>query len=167
MELAEHVPPGYGSRVERWKHCAGAKLSLDSGGLAVLAELLLRGAQAPGELRQHAARMHPLESLADLGFVTEKLQARGLIRRMAPGTGSRAERWQHCLGEYAAPAGRSPLPETPEEVLARHDKEREKQPAAPSPPEAGPVIAEPRNLEERVRILEARLAELERWARER
>jgi hypothetical protein len=81
---------------------------------------------------------------------------------MPPGSGSRVERWQHCLGEYAAPAGSTPLPDTPEEVLARHDREPAPQPQAPQP-----ATAEPRNLEEWVRILEARLAELERWARER
>ena len=161
-DLAEHLPPGTGARVERWSHRSADKLSLDSAQLAVLAELLLRGAQAPGELRQRANRMHALTSLADLTFVTDKLLARGLIRRLAPGAGSRAERWQHCLGEYAAEGDHAPPPRTAEEVVARHDGEPSIASNAPAAPPVAPRSATESTLEERVSALERRIEKLER-----
>ena len=54
------------SRVDRFRHLLYEWLGVDKVELAVMAELLLRGAQTEGELRGRAARMEPIADLAAL-----------------------------------------------------------------------------------------------------
>ena len=75
-------------RVPKYKHLAYEWLGVDKVEMAVMTELLLRGAQALGELRGRAARMEPIADLAALKPVVAKLVARGLmIELTAPGRG--------------------------------------------------------------------------------
>lgn len=60
-----------GSRVDRWRHNCYDVWAVDKVELAILAELLLRGPQTEGELRQHAHRM---DAIADLDFLRQKLK---------------------------------------------------------------------------------------------
>jgi len=53
-------------RVVRWKHTLYDWLKVTKVELAVIAELLLRGSQSEGDLRQRASRMEPLPDLASL-----------------------------------------------------------------------------------------------------
>jgi uncharacterized protein YceH (UPF0502 family) len=73
-------------RVERWKHLAYEWLGLKDHPteMAVLAELLLRGAQTEGDLRARASRMAPLPDLAALQAALEYLAARGLVVYLSP-----------------------------------------------------------------------------------
>jgi uncharacterized protein YceH (UPF0502 family) len=68
-----------GGRVERWRHNLYEAWRVDKVELAVLAELLLRGAQTEGELRGRASRMEPIEDLEKLREVLRPLAERGLI----------------------------------------------------------------------------------------
>jgi uncharacterized protein YceH (UPF0502 family) len=79
-----------GARVERWRHNARETLDLLTPELAVLAELLMRGAQQPGELRARAARMAPIATLEALEEILAALEKRGFARRLPPPPGSRA-----------------------------------------------------------------------------
>jgi hypothetical protein len=103
-----------GGRVERYVHAAAETLGLPKPSLAVLAELLVRGPQARGELRGRASRMVPIATLEELGEVLERLEAKGLVATRPPAPGSRAPRVGHLLGgaeeESAAPiaAGLTP-----------------------------------------------------------
>lgn len=60
-----------GSRVDRWRHNLYEQWQVDKAELAILAELMLRGAQTEGELRGHASRMEPI---ADLEALRQKLK---------------------------------------------------------------------------------------------
>lgn len=71
-------------RVDKYRHLAYEWLGVDKVELAVMAELLLRGAQTVGELRGRAARMEPIKDLAELRPVLESLQAKGLIVYLTP-----------------------------------------------------------------------------------
>jgi hypothetical protein len=71
-------------RVDKYRHLAYEWLGVDKVELAVMAELLLRGAQTVGELRGRAARMEPIKDLAELRPVLESLQAKGLIVFLTP-----------------------------------------------------------------------------------
>lgn len=154
--LALRTPAGMGSRVERYEHCLEAKLAItDKQQMAVLAELLVRGAQAPGELRQRASRMRRIGDLAELGFLLDKLAHQRLVQRVAPASGSRAERWGHTFG-LALPASAAP-PVTAEQVIERHGQP---EPASPTSP-ADPVPhSHPPALDERVARLERQLQQL-------
>lgn len=71
-------------RVDKYRHLAYEWLGVDKVELAVMAELLMRGAQTVGELRGRAARMEPIKDLADLRPVLESLQAKGLVVFLTP-----------------------------------------------------------------------------------
>jgi hypothetical protein len=66
-------------RVDKYRHQMYEWLAVDKVEMAVMVELLLRGPQTEGELRGHASRMEPIEDLAALRQVLERLKARGLV----------------------------------------------------------------------------------------
>jgi len=71
-------------RVSKYKHHAYEWLGVTRPELAVLAELLLRGAQQLGELRGRAARMEPIADLAALKPIVTALVERGLMIELTP-----------------------------------------------------------------------------------
>jgi uncharacterized protein YceH (UPF0502 family) len=68
-----------GSRVDRWKHNLYDAWQLNKVELAILGELLLRGAQTEGELRARASRMEPIADLDALRETLKPLASRGLV----------------------------------------------------------------------------------------
>jgi len=66
-------------RVSKFRHYLYDWLGVDKVELAVMAELLLRGAQTEGELRGRAGRMEPIADLSALRPVLDSLKAKGLI----------------------------------------------------------------------------------------
>lgn len=71
-------------RVPKYKHRAYEWLGVDKAELAVLAELLLRGAQSIGDLRARAARMENIEDLNALRPILERLVSRHLVIELTP-----------------------------------------------------------------------------------
>ena len=63
-----------GGRTDRYRHRCTDTLSIEGREVAVLAELLLRGPQTDGELRQRASRMVEIPSLGDLAEVLDRLR---------------------------------------------------------------------------------------------
>src|SRR3954464_11759761 len=72
------------SRVDRFRHLAYDWLGVEKVELAVMAELLLRGAQTVGELRGRAARMEPIKDLAELRPTLDSLEKKRLIQYLTP-----------------------------------------------------------------------------------
>ena len=68
-----------GGRVERWRHNLYDVWSVNKVELAILAELLLRGPQTEGELRQRASRMEPIDDLDALRCALKPLAERKLV----------------------------------------------------------------------------------------
>lgn len=68
-----------GGRVDRWRHNLYEQWSVDKIELAILAELFLRGPQTEGELRSHAGRMEPIDSLETLRQKLRPLAERKLL----------------------------------------------------------------------------------------
>jgi uncharacterized protein YceH (UPF0502 family) len=66
-------------RVEKFRHYASDWLGVDKQELAVMAELLLRGAQTEGELRQRASRMEQIVDLTTLRTVLKSLETKKLV----------------------------------------------------------------------------------------
>ena len=129
---------GHGSRAIKYRHLAEEALGLGREDLAVLAVLLLRGPQTPGELKARSDRMASAGSLHDVERVLETLVDRGHARRLERRPGQKEDRFEHLLGRQA-----------PDETV----------PAAfgePGPPQA----AAGNGLEVRVEALEAEVAEL-------
>ncbi|HEY2894244.1 MAG TPA: DUF480 domain-containing protein [Pirellulales bacterium] len=73
-----------GGRVSKFRHYAYEWLGVEKLELAVMAELLLRGAQTEGELRARAARMDPIADLETLRGVLNSLQSKKLVISLTP-----------------------------------------------------------------------------------
>jgi uncharacterized protein YceH (UPF0502 family) len=89
---------GAGSRARKYRHLLGEVLDVDGGELSVLAVLMLRGTQTPGELKQRTER---LEGFADLGAVQEVLErliGRGFVIRHPRRPGQKEDRYEQVLG---------------------------------------------------------------------
>jgi len=142
-----------GGRVEKFQHSARQSLGLAVEETAVLAELLLRGAQQPGELRSRVKRMAEVGSQAELVAILQRMATKGLVRDQGKSPGERVERWAQLL---CAPVAASTAAETPGSSMAAPAPAGEPVGDAlePAPPRAGA-------LEERVAALEARVAKLE------
>jgi uncharacterized protein YceH (UPF0502 family) len=132
---------GHGSRAIKYRHLAEEALSLGREELAVLAVLLLRGPQTPGEIKARTERMANLGSLADVERVLDVLNQRGYARRIGRRPGQKEDRFEHLLGGGSEASAGEP------EVEAVRS-------AAPPGGDAG--------LEARVAALEAQVAELRR-----
>ncbi len=92
-----------GSRVERFRHNAGEMLGIGRAQVAVVAELLLRGPQQPGELRARVSRMVDIPSQSGLMDVLAPMLASGLVVRLDPQPGSRAESYGQTVAPGAHP----------------------------------------------------------------
>ena len=73
-----------GGRVSKYRHHLYEWLGVSKVELAVMAELLLRGAQTEGELRGRAARMEPIADVSALRPILEELMTRGLVVSLTP-----------------------------------------------------------------------------------
>jgi uncharacterized protein len=90
---------GRSSRSVKYRHLAEEGLGLDQKELAVLAVLLLRGSQRPGELKARSERMVPIGSLKKVERVLETLIDRGYARRIGRLPGQKEDRFVHVLGD--------------------------------------------------------------------
>jgi uncharacterized protein len=88
----------HGSRSIKYRHLADEVLGLDRSQLAVLAVLLLRGPQTPGELKARSERMAPLVSLGEVEHVLDVLGERGYAVRIPRRPGQKEDRYMHLLG---------------------------------------------------------------------
>jgi uncharacterized protein YceH (UPF0502 family) len=100
--LAGSVHP-MGGRVEKFRHNTEAVLKIGTPQAAVMAELLMRGPQQPGEMRARVSRMTSVDTLQALMDVMKPLLERGLVLRLDPTPGSRAERYAQTLAPDAHP----------------------------------------------------------------
>jgi len=106
--LAEHWP----GRVLKIAHTAKPTWNLSVQEAALLAELLLRGPQTPGELRTNTRRMYAFPDLAELeGCLAALLEAEPpLALRLARAPGAREARVAHLL---AGPVATDAVPSRP------------------------------------------------------
>jgi uncharacterized protein len=91
-----------GSHVPKTAHRVGEQLDLDEAQRTLLALLLLRGPQTPGELRSRAGRMHTFASVELVEAVLGSLAAHrfgALVVQLPKEPGRREARWAHLLGD--------------------------------------------------------------------
>jgi uncharacterized protein YceH (UPF0502 family) len=162
------------SRVTKYKHRVVEKLGLTDAELAVFAELLLRGPQAPGALKPRVARMGFVGEPGQIESVLHKLAGRPqpLVEQLPLGSRERDRRWRHLVGEgsereagAAAPAtaaapGPRELPAPPEPQEAPEPREaREPRPDDPQAARVAQLAARVAQLEREVAELKARFAQ--------
>jgi uncharacterized protein YceH (UPF0502 family) len=106
---------GPGSRAAKYRQLFDEALSLDAAETAVLAVLMLRGAQTAAELKTRTER---LGDIGDPHDVLARLDERELAALLPRQPGQREERWTHLLGGGESQAA-TPEPPGLEERLAR------------------------------------------------
>jgi uncharacterized protein YceH (UPF0502 family) len=152
---------GHGSRATKYRHLAEEGLGLGREELAVLAVLLLRGPQTPGELKARSERMATIGSLSDIERVLAMLGDRGYARRLGRRPGQKEDRFEQLLGgdgspgdsAQPAPAAAPAAPTAPTAPVPRQAPP----PAHPAPTAAAQADGD---LESRVSALEADVAAL-------
>jgi uncharacterized protein YceH (UPF0502 family) len=92
---------GHTSRTAKYRHLLDEELHLDRAEQAVLAVLMLRGDQTPGELKQRTERMQPFDSIDELDEVLTRLIDREFVAQLARRPGQKEERFRHRLSEDA------------------------------------------------------------------
>jgi uncharacterized protein len=132
---------GAGSRTRKYRHLLDDAFGLDDAEVSLLAVLMLRGPQTPGELKQRGQRLHDFPSLAAVQEALERLVARDLVVRHERRPGQKEDRYEHLLGGAAADIVTTPA--TPAE-------------AQPDDAAAGEL----RPVEDRLTRLEREVAEL-------
>jgi uncharacterized protein len=126
-----------GGRVARYSHNFERVFQVPRQSSALLAVLMLRGPQTPGELRINSERLHAFADISSVEAFLRELAERpagALVTELPRQPGARENRWMHLLS--GVPAGR--------EILTQ-------------PPAAGAVTPVPHELSG----LEAKLARLE------
>lgn len=98
LKVAGAVAEVQGSgRVPKFRHLLYEWLGVDKVELAVMGELLLRGAQTEGELRGRASRMEPIADLNALRGILQSLRAKRLVIDITPP--GRGQMISHALYE--------------------------------------------------------------------
>jgi uncharacterized protein YceH (UPF0502 family) len=94
------------SRVSKYEHRLQEAYNFTRHEVALLAELLLRGPQTPGELRSRADRMHKFDDLGIVQSTLRKLMEREppLVKLLPRQPGTKEARYAHLLsGDVEAP----------------------------------------------------------------
>ncbi len=120
---------GFGNRVtkyeQRFCNSEFGALKLNSAEVALVATLLLRGAQTPGELRTRAARMHEFADMQEVEEALEGLATREdgpFVLRLAREPGKRESRYMHLFSgevDTAVAASEAATPVADESLVAR------------------------------------------------
>jgi len=105
-----------GQRAVKYRHALADQWQLTPPQLAVLCELMLRGPQTVGELRNRADRLHPFPGLAEVEAVLQELGTRPagvLVTKLAREPGRKEPRYTHLLAGAPPPAAAPPEPAAP------------------------------------------------------
>jgi uncharacterized protein len=129
---------GPGSRAAKYRHLVDEALGLGPPELSVLAVLMLRGPQTPGELRARTERLYAFTDTETLHRVLDTLIERDLVARQRR-PGQKEERYVHLLSD-----------------------EVEQVPLQPAPPVAAPIAPPPAPPPPPPPVDDDRLARLER-----
>jgi uncharacterized protein YceH (UPF0502 family) len=133
---------GPGSRAPKYRQLFDEALDLQPNETALLAVLMLRGPQTPGELKQRGDRLHRLPDLVAVHEAIERLIEKGHVARLDRRPGQKEERYAQLLGGgEGGPATEGLAPAAP----------------APEPIDPGSITGQP---EDRLDRLERELAEL-------
>jgi uncharacterized protein YceH (UPF0502 family) len=136
-----------GSRARKYRHLLDQAFGLDDAEVALLAVLMLRGPQTPGELKQRGQRLHDFADLAAVQATLEQLVGRGQVARHDRQPGQKEDRYEQLLGGGPQPAEVHPAPADSSSGADSGE-----------PPVA--TAEEPRPAEDRLTRLEREVAEL-------
>ena len=143
---------GPGGRARKYRHLLDQALGVDLAELSLLAVLMLRGAQTPGELKQRSERLHSFADLAAVQETLERLIERQQVARLPRRPGQKEERYEHLLG-----GGREATEQPAPPPAASPEGPDDRPSGAPDGSDDEPSLPPPGD---RLNRLEAELAEL-------
>jgi uncharacterized protein YceH (UPF0502 family) len=113
-ELLRIVWSDTGRRTLKYHQILDERLGLDPDERALLTVLLLRGPQAPGELRTRTERLHAFADRDEVETCLRRMAERPepLVRELERRPGQQDRRWVHLLGpvpQQVAPAATAPV----------------------------------------------------------
>jgi len=96
-----------GRRTLKYHQTLDERFGLEADERALLTVLLLRGPQAPGELRTRTDRLHPFADRGEVESCLRRMAARPepLVRELERRPGQQDRRWVHLLGPVAEQSG--------------------------------------------------------------
>jgi uncharacterized protein len=118
---------GAGSRARKYRHLLDEALGLEGPELSLLAVLMLRGPQTPGELKGRSERLHAFPDLAAVQGSLELLVDKGYVARLQRRPGQKEERYRHLFGGEEEASAETPdqpgaVPAPQEEVRPAEDR---------------------------------------------
>lgn len=108
QELIRFVWSGKGSRTLKYHQLLEDRLQVDVADLALMTVLLLRGPQAPGQLKTRTERLHSFTDRTEVEARLAALADRSWVTELPRRPGQQDSRWIHTLGpvEFDSPDGR-------------------------------------------------------------
>jgi uncharacterized protein YceH (UPF0502 family) len=94
---------GPGSRAAKYRHLFDDAVGVSEAELSLLAVLMLRGPQTPGELKQRTERLYGFGSTVEVEGVLRSLESRELAERLTRRPGQKEDRYGHLLGDTSEP----------------------------------------------------------------
>lgn len=146
-----------GGRARKYRHLLPDAFGLDDAEVSLLAVLMLRGPQTPGELKQRGQRLHDFADLAAVHGTLERLVERGQVARHERRPGQKEDRYEQLLG-----GGEDDSPAAASEAAVHQGDGDDTEAAASAPPVPGPAVPEDRldRLERELADLRTELASL-------
>jgi uncharacterized protein YceH (UPF0502 family) len=132
---------GARARARKYRQLLDEAFGLDDAEISLLAVLMLRGPQTPGELKQRGQRLHDFADLAAVQEALERLVERGQVARHERRPGQKEDRYEQLLGGASPGSGGA--------VTAQAPTEQDQEPSAELKP-----------AEDRLTRLEREVAEL-------
>jgi uncharacterized protein YceH (UPF0502 family) len=118
LKMLSLIVESSGGRVMRYAHNVERVLGVPSQAVALIAALMLRGAQTVGELRINCDRLHRFADVSAVEGFLEELAVRpagALIVELPRQPGTRETRWAHLLsGPPAVEAASRPAADVPD-----------------------------------------------------
>jgi len=153
-----------GSRTAKFRENATLAWELAREEYALIAVLMLRGAQTPGQLRQRTERLYPFAELQQVNDWLGKLQQReeeplSMVRSLPHAPGTKEIRWIQTMGGEGPPEGGTPT--SSEGFNDGWDAAGSELSKSVAPPKSSSAVEERLDrLEKRVQELETLLNEL-------
>jgi uncharacterized protein YceH (UPF0502 family) len=142
-----------GGRARKYRHLLKDAFGLDDAEVSLLAVLMLRGPQTPGELKQRGQRLHDFADLAAVQETLDRLVERGQVARHERRPGQKEDRYEQLLGGFAD----KPAPAAPTVIAAGLDERDDPQSNQVDPGESAESLTP---AEDRLTRLEREVAEL-------
>lgn len=111
------VITGGGSRVPKYAHRFSEKLNLGRREIAILCELMVRGPQTVGELKNRGERMHRFNDLDEVQSLLDRMSE--MVTKLPRRPGEKEQRYAHLLSGEPQVA---PSEEMHEETVGRMDR---------------------------------------------